>query len=59
MRVGGGGGDCMKYHKRGWKGKEGRGNKYFKKGGKLGQGVGALKRGAETQLRTMLFPVGF
>ena len=25
----------------------------FKKGGKLGQGVGALKRGAGTPLRTM------
>ena len=41
----GGGGDCLKYLKRGWNRKEGRGNKDFKNGGKLGQGVGALKSG--------------
>ena len=40
-----GGSDCVKYLKREWDKKEGRGNKDFKKGGKLGQGVGALKRG--------------
>ena len=41
-----GGGNCLKYLKRGWNGKEGKGNKDFEKGGgKLGQGVGALKRG--------------
>ena len=45
MRVGGGGGDCLKYLESGWNRKEGRGHKDFKKGGKLGQGVGALKRG--------------
>ena len=43
-----GGGNCLKYLKRGWNSKEARGNKDFKKrgggGGKLGQGVGALKR---------------
>ena len=38
-------GNCLKYFKRGWNTKEGRANKDFKKGGKLGQGVGALKRG--------------
>ena len=39
-------GNCLKYLKRGWKGKKGRGNKDFKKGeDKLGQGVGALKSG--------------
>ena len=38
-------GNCLKYLKRGWNRKEGRGHKDFKKGGKLGQGVGALKRG--------------
>ena len=37
-------GNCLKYLKRGWN-REGRGNRDFKKGGKLGQGVGALKRG--------------
>ena len=36
--------DCLKYLKREWNRKEGRGNKDFKKGGKLGQGVSALKR---------------
>ena len=37
--------NCVKYLKRGWNGKKGRGNKDSKKGGMLGQGVGALKRG--------------
>ena len=51
MRVGG---NCLKYLKRGWNRKEGRENKDFKKGSKLSQGVGALKRGgAGTPLRTM------
>ena len=36
---------CLKYLKRGWNTKEGRANKDFKKGSKLGQGVGALKGG--------------
>ena len=50
-----GGWNCLKYLKKGWNRKEGRGNKDFKKGGKLGQGVGALKRGggAGTPLQTM------
>ena len=43
-----GGFNCLKYLKMGWNRKEGRGNKNFKKGGKLCQGVGALKMGAET-----------
>ena len=45
-------GNCLKYLKRG--GTEKRGGKAdLKKGGKLGQGVGALKRrGAGTPLRT-------
>ena len=38
-----GGGNCLKYLERGWNRKEGSGHKDFKKGGKLGQGVGALK----------------
>ena len=38
-----GAGDYLKYLKRGWNRKEGRGNKDFKKGGKLGQGMGVLK----------------
>ena len=48
-------GNCLKYLKRRWNRKEGRGNKDFKKEGNLGQGVGALKRvgGAGTPLRTM------
>ena len=40
------GGNCLKYLKRGWNRKEGRKNKYFKKGGgDLRQGVSALTRG--------------
>ena len=36
--------NCLKYLKREWNRKEGRGHKDFEKGaGKLGQGVGALK----------------
>ena len=55
LRNGWGGGDCLKYLKKGWNRKEGRRNKSFKKkeAGKLGQGVGALKRGAGTTLRAM------
>ena len=34
----------LKYLKMGWNRKEGRESKYFKKGGKLGQSVGALKK---------------
>ena len=37
--------------------KERRENNYFKKGGKLGQGLGALKRGAGTPLRTMIINI--
>ena len=41
--------------KRGWNRKEGRGNKYLKRGrGRLGQGVGALKRGTGTPLQTVI-----
>ena len=39
------GGNCLKYLKRGWNRKKGKGNKDFKKGGKLDQRVGASKRG--------------
>ena len=48
MRVG----NCLKYLKRGVEQKKEEGNKNFKKGGKLGQRVGALKR-ARTPLQTM------
>ena len=52
-----GGGNCLKYLKRGWNRTKGRENKDLKKRGKLGQGVGALKwgvgEGAGTPLRTM------
>ena len=41
-----GGENCLKHLKRGWNRKEGRANKDFLKGGKLGQGAGALKRGS-------------
>ena len=47
IRAGGGyvrvGGTCLKYLKRGWNRKEGRRKKHFKKRGKLGQEVCALK----------------
>ena len=47
-------GNYVKYLKRGWNRKEGRGNKNFKKGGASWvKGLGALKKGAETPLRTM------
>ena len=46
-----GGGNCLKYLKRGWKRKEGRGNKDLKKGGKAGPRGGCLKKvGAGTPL---------
>ena len=57
IRAGGGlhedEGNCLKYLKREWNREEGRKNKDFKKGGKLGQRMGALKRGAVTPLQTM------
>ena len=42
-----GGGELSKYLKRRWNRKEGKGNKDFKKEGegKLGQGLGTLKKG--------------
>ena len=49
-----GGGNCLKYLKRGRNRKERKGNKDFKKGGNLDQRVGALKRGeAGIPFRTM------
>ena len=39
-----GGGNSLKYLKRGWNGKEGRGNKDFKKEGKAGSRCGCLKK---------------
>ena len=55
-------GDCLKYLKRRWNRKEERGNEDFKEGeGKLGQGVGALKKvgGAGTPLQTMTIHLEF
>ena len=45
----------LRYFKKGWNRKEEKGHRDFRKGGKLGQGVGALKKGggAGTPLRTM------
>ena len=48
-----GGGNCLKYIKKGWNRTEGRGHKDLKKGGKLGQEVDALKRGGWKHLQTM------
>ena len=47
MRVG----DCLKYLKRGWNKKEGRGNKDFKKGRQAGSRGGCLKKGGWNPLR--------
>ena len=38
--------DCIKHLKRGWNRKEGRGNKYFKKGEQAASRVGSLTKGA-------------
>ena len=38
-------GNCLKYLTSGWNRNKGRGNKDFKKGGKLDQGRGFLKKG--------------
>ena len=44
------GGDCLKYLKRGWNIKEGRGHKNLKQGGQAGSRGGCLKRwGAGTR----------
>ena len=52
------GGNYLKYLKRGGTERRGGNRKIFKKGGKLGQGVGALKRrggGLKAPLRTMSY----
>ena len=50
-----GGGNYLNYLKIRWNKEEGGGNKDFKKRGKLGQGVGAIKkREAGTPSRTMI-----
>ena len=48
-------GNCLKYLKRGWKRKEGRGNKDLKKGGQAGSRDGCSKKArvAGTRLGTM------
>ena len=53
--------NCLKHLKNGWDRTEGREQKDFKKGGggKLGHGVGALKRGAGIPLQTMDMQFGF
>ena len=49
-----GGGNYLKYLKRGWNRKEGRRNKDFKKGGQAGSRGGCLRKGGVgTLLRTM------
>ena len=53
-----GGGDCLKYLKRGWNRKEVRDNKDFKKGVQAGSRGGCLKkRGAGTPLRIMDYKI--
>ena len=59
--MGEGGGNCVKYLKREWNRKEGRGNKDFKKGGgQAGSRGGCLKKGgwSGTPLRTMAIIIG-
>ena len=48
-------GKCLKYLKRGWNRKEWKRNKDLKKVGKLGQGLGALKRGSWNPLTNYEF----
>ena len=52
-----GGGNCLKYLKRGWNRTEGRGHKDYKKEGQAGSRGGCLKKvgggGARTPSRTM------
>ena len=45
-----GGGNCVKYLKRGWNRKEKRGNKKFEKGGQAGSRRGCLKKGGWNHL---------
>ena len=53
-----GGRNCLKFLKTGWNRKEGTGNKDFKRGDELDQGVeGALKRGVGPFLRSMVYRV--
>ena len=49
-----GGGKCLKYLKKGWNRKKGRGNKDFKKWGQAGLRGGCLKKGAETLSQTVV-----
>ena len=49
------GGSCLKYLKGGWNRKEGRGNKDFEKGSKLGQVLGVLKKGEDWNLLRTIF----
>ena len=58
----GGGGNCLKYLKRGGTERRGGNRKIFKKGGKLGQGVGALKRRggwAESSLTNYVLQISY
>ena len=55
------GGNYLKYLKRGGTERRGGNRKIFKKGGKLGQGVGALKRrgGAESSLTNYVLQISY
>ena len=52
-----GGGNFGQYLKWGGTDRRGRGNKQFKKGGKLGQGVGTLKTGGRNALKNYAYIV--
>ena len=51
-----GGNNCLKYLKREWTEKRGGETGILGRRGKLGQGMGALKMGSGTPLRTVLTP---
>ena len=53
------GGNCLKYLKRGWDRKDGRGNKDFKKGASAGSRSWCLKKGGDwSPLQTIVFDLG-
>ena len=52
-------GETVKYLKRGWNSKEGKGNKNLKKRGQAGLRGGVLKRGGGNPLQTMPIKIYF
>ena len=52
-------GECAKYLKRRWGRKERTRSKNFEKGDKLGQGVGALKKGGSNSITNYGFSIAY